>query len=323
MDRSAWGPAAPAAPARPSTGPDRRAAPHAGDFVDRGAWGLEVLAVLAGWKLAAPGAVTLLRGNHESATCTAMYGFRAELAAKYGAVRARAAPAGARAHCAGSSLPPCGCQVCQMCRSRRLALAVIPVRVGIAVALLCRVSHAQHCSCVLSSGALEHPPDMGVLYPCECKHADGAAEQPCTQGMPAVYRAAKRAFAALPLAARVARAALVLHGGLFRQPPDARGGAHRRKRRRLPPDAPLALGTLADLRAASKARRAAQRPEPALSAATSASSRPAPLPPEACLVRVPWLTAGVGLPVLPCTTPPARTRQCSRAAPAARWVTPA
>ena len=59
-----------------------------GDFVDRGAWGLETLAVLAAWKLAAPRAVTLLRGNHESATCTAMYGFRAELAAKYGAVRA-------------------------------------------------------------------------------------------------------------------------------------------------------------------------------------------------------------------------------------------
>jgi len=73
--------------------------------------------------------------------------------------------------------------------------------------------------------------------------------------MPAVYRAAKRAFAALPLAACVARAALVLHGGLFRRPPEARGGTHRRKRRRLPPDAPLALGTLADLRAASKARR--------------------------------------------------------------------
>ena len=44
--------------------------------------------MLAAWKLAAPRAVTLLRGNHESATCTAMYGFRAELAAKYGAVRA-------------------------------------------------------------------------------------------------------------------------------------------------------------------------------------------------------------------------------------------
>jgi len=94
--------AAPAAPACPSAGPDwcqgqGRAAPRAGDFVDRGAWGLEVLAVLAAWKLAAPGSVTLLRGNHESATCTAMYGFRAELAAKYGAVRAGGPGRGASA----------------------------------------------------------------------------------------------------------------------------------------------------------------------------------------------------------------------------------
>lgn len=72
--------------------------------------------------------------------------------------------------------------------------------------------------------------------------------------MPAVYRAAKRAFAALPLAARVARSTLVLHGGLFRRPPESRGGLHRRKRKRLPPNAPLALGSLADLCAANKAR---------------------------------------------------------------------
>ena len=57
---------------------------HAGDFVDRGAWGLEVLVLLAALKLAAPGAVTLLRGNHESSTCTQLYGFRTEVARKYG-----------------------------------------------------------------------------------------------------------------------------------------------------------------------------------------------------------------------------------------------
>ena len=55
-----------------------------GDFVDRGAWGLEVLLLLAALKLAAPGRVTLLRGNHESSTCTQLYGFRTELARKYG-----------------------------------------------------------------------------------------------------------------------------------------------------------------------------------------------------------------------------------------------
>ena len=55
-----------------------------GDFVDRGAWGVELLAVLAAWKLALPRSVLLLRGNHESTTCTKMYGFFAELQAKYG-----------------------------------------------------------------------------------------------------------------------------------------------------------------------------------------------------------------------------------------------
>jgi serine/threonine-protein phosphatase 5 len=43
-----------------------------GDFVDRGAWGVELLAVLAAWKLALPASVFLLRGNHESITCTKM-----------------------------------------------------------------------------------------------------------------------------------------------------------------------------------------------------------------------------------------------------------
>lgn len=46
--------------------------------------GLETLALLAAWKLAAPQATFLLRGNHESATCTLMYGFKGELVAKYG-----------------------------------------------------------------------------------------------------------------------------------------------------------------------------------------------------------------------------------------------
>lgn len=80
--------------------------------------------------------------------------------------------------------------------------------------------------------------------------------------MPGVYRAAKRAFAALPLAARVAHTALVLHGGLFRRPPEPRGGLHRRKRRRPPPGAPLALGSLDDLRAASKVAHGSNTVEP-------------------------------------------------------------
>lgn len=56
----------------------------AGDFVDRGAWGLETLLLLAAWKLAAPNSVFLLRGDHEAISPSTFYGFKAELAAKYG-----------------------------------------------------------------------------------------------------------------------------------------------------------------------------------------------------------------------------------------------
>ena len=55
-----------------------------GDMVDRGAWGLETLLLFAAWKLAYPNQVFLLRGNHETATCAIMYGFKSELEAKYG-----------------------------------------------------------------------------------------------------------------------------------------------------------------------------------------------------------------------------------------------
>ncbi len=53
--------------------------------MDRGAWGLETLLVLSALKLAEPQHVTLLRGNHESSTCTQLYGFRTEVFRKYGA----------------------------------------------------------------------------------------------------------------------------------------------------------------------------------------------------------------------------------------------
>jgi hypothetical protein len=52
--------------------------------VDRGAWGVEVLAVLMAYKWLYPHNVYLVRGNHESNIITQVYGFAAELKAKYG-----------------------------------------------------------------------------------------------------------------------------------------------------------------------------------------------------------------------------------------------
>jgi len=47
---------------------------HAGDFVDRGAWGLETLMLLLAYKWLLPQNVYLLRGNHEASWCTKVYG---------------------------------------------------------------------------------------------------------------------------------------------------------------------------------------------------------------------------------------------------------
>lgn len=55
-----------------------------GDYVDRGAWGLETFLLLLAWKVLLPHRVFLLRGNHESKFCTAVYGFEQEVMAKYG-----------------------------------------------------------------------------------------------------------------------------------------------------------------------------------------------------------------------------------------------
>jgi hypothetical protein len=54
-----------------------------GDYVDRGSWGVELLALLCCLKCALPCCVYLLRGNHESSTCTKYYGYSQEIRAKY------------------------------------------------------------------------------------------------------------------------------------------------------------------------------------------------------------------------------------------------
>lgn len=52
--------------------------------MDRGSWGLETLILLICWKLCLPEHVFLIRGNHESVSCTTYYGFKGELELKYG-----------------------------------------------------------------------------------------------------------------------------------------------------------------------------------------------------------------------------------------------
>ncbi|MCD7451407.1 hypothetical protein HAX54_011715 [Datura stramonium] len=54
-----------------------------GDYVDRGAWGLETFLLLLAWKVFMPNRVFLLRGNHESKYCTSIYGFEKEVLTKY------------------------------------------------------------------------------------------------------------------------------------------------------------------------------------------------------------------------------------------------
>ncbi|KAI4329104.1 hypothetical protein L6164_021404 [Bauhinia variegata] len=55
-----------------------------GNYVDKGAWGLEVFLALLAWKVLMPHRVYLLRGNHESRYCTTRYGFKKEVWTKYG-----------------------------------------------------------------------------------------------------------------------------------------------------------------------------------------------------------------------------------------------
>ncbi|KAF5452987.1 hypothetical protein F2P56_027935 [Juglans regia] len=55
-----------------------------GNYVDIGAWGLEVFLLLLAWKVLMPHRVYLLRGNHESKECTLAYGFEKEVKTKFG-----------------------------------------------------------------------------------------------------------------------------------------------------------------------------------------------------------------------------------------------
>jgi diadenosine tetraphosphatase ApaH/serine/threonine PP2A family protein phosphatase len=63
--------------------PDTRSYLFLGDYVDRGNASCEVLVLLYCLKVIFPDSIFLLRGNHEFASMTQLYGFRAECAAKF------------------------------------------------------------------------------------------------------------------------------------------------------------------------------------------------------------------------------------------------
>lgn len=54
-----------------------------GDYIDRGAYGFEVITLLAALKVKFPQHIFLLRGNHETESLTQCYGFHDEMLAKY------------------------------------------------------------------------------------------------------------------------------------------------------------------------------------------------------------------------------------------------
>ncbi|GAX74026.1 hypothetical protein CEUSTIGMA_g1476.t1 [Chlamydomonas eustigma] len=93
-----------------------------GDFVDRGAWGLEELLLLLALKLTFPKQVFLLRGNHESSTCTRWYGFKGEVDAKF-------TPAPACTHCTTTTagLPESAVPVHPGCKAEMMPAVCTPL----------------------------------------------------------------------------------------------------------------------------------------------------------------------------------------------------
>ena len=60
-----------------------------GDYVDRGRQGIETISLLFALKIKYPGQIAILRGNHESASITKIYGFFEEC--KFSLIQAKLA----------------------------------------------------------------------------------------------------------------------------------------------------------------------------------------------------------------------------------------
>ncbi len=194
--------------------------------------------MLAAMKLAAPQHVSLLRGNHESSTCTQLYGFRTELFRKYGTEVSITAP--------HSTPPPLLWGVCTFDRpvspllssSKRSSDA----RVECCFLGLDEASQYEQPLVTLSRGQAI---DRALYLQQSLLWSDGFTGGIVTLQVPVqaqqVYKMCKQLFAALPLAAVVGGAALVVHGGLFRRPAQRSGqrtaGSHAppKKRKRYAP----------------------------------------------------------------------------------------
>jgi len=189
-----------------------------GDYVDRGSWGVELMALLLCLKLALPRYVYLLRGNHESSTCTQYYGFKGEVEAKYfGAVQKQLQA--------------------QQQQQQQQAGAPAAADAGTAPA-------------APAAGPTRRSASQGA--------GRGSGSDPLSKAAAdskGLYQAFKKLFSVLPLAALLQGRTLVLHGGLFRHHADAparRPGGKRRRKAGAPSLVQLETGSLEDLRAANK-----------------------------------------------------------------------
>lgn len=204
-----------------------------GDFVDRGAWGLEIVLLLAALKVAAPACVALVRGNHESLYCRCVVASECALPAQ-----GLGALAGQKVmHAAAGGAPALQCRTSwrwaapepQPAECFLLQLGVwFPGRGAGQVWRWEEGRRGVRGSPLVGGHVLQR----GLSFPRHRKSAQlwgglcidarwhlSATRPSAAPSLQAVFAACRNLFSHLPLAAVVAGAALVLHGGLPRAPP--------------------------------------------------------------------------------------------------------